>query len=145
VSNFEARPSAGDWSFDTIRRDGPSRAEALESAPPFPEIVGFIVADADRAVRAGASAYYWQLEPHSNWNQFERAVFQFPVSADLFDLFWNARTGFRAQFWLSPETGTRANIWMAECVTRVLPAVQLLGPDGWPLFDPIISKCWWAE
>jgi hypothetical protein len=117
----------------------------LERAPPFSDIVERIVAAADSAFKAGPSAYYWQPEQHSHCKQFERAVFQFPVGADLFDWFWNARTGFRAQFWLNPNTGTRANARMAECVASVLPAGERLGPDGWPLFDPIISKCWFAE
>ncbi len=145
MNSFDDQPDAASWSFDKIRLADETRAEALENAPKFVEVVDRIVIAAGNAVKKGSDAYFWQCGQHSQWEIFRRPIFQFPVEADQFDFFWNARTGFRAQFWLSPEIGARANAFVTEQVTGVLPAEQRLGSNGWPLFDSVMSKCWFAE
>jgi hypothetical protein len=128
---FDDQPDAENWSFDKIRLSEPKRADALEKAPKFLDILDTIVGAAARAVRAGSDAYFWASEPHSSWRHFKRAVFQFPVEADQFEFFWNARTGFRAQFWLSPETGARAKACAREIVVARWNDVRALRPpDG---------------
>jgi hypothetical protein len=116
---FDDQPDPENWSFDKIRLSESKRTDALEKAPKFLEIPDTIVGAAARAVRAGSDTYFWASEPHNSWWHFKRAVFQFPVEADQFDFFWNARTGFRAQFWLNPEIGARANALMTRQVTAV--------------------------
>jgi hypothetical protein len=84
-NSFEDQPDPASWSFDEIRLSDARRADDLEKAPTFLEIVDNIAHAAGRAVRAGSDAYYWRSEPHSSWGHFKRAVFQFPVDADQFD------------------------------------------------------------
>src|SRR5262245_63868928 len=145
MSTFEEQPDPVSWSFESVRVADRHRAEVLENAPRFLEIVARIATAASDAVKAGSESYYWQWEPHGQWEGFKRAVFQFPIDADLFDFFWNARSGFRAQFWLSPTIGALANALIAEKVTVVLPADQRLWLDHSPIFDSVMSKCWFAE
>lgn len=54
-----------------------------------------------------------------------RLTLQFPVSPDLYDWFYNARTGYRAQFWISPDTGLAFN---AGLISRLRGVVDQWAP-----------------
>jgi hypothetical protein len=123
-----------------MRRDDPYRAAALESAPSFINIVERIATAAASAVQTGV--FHWEpKQPYSKCSGFERGVLQFPISTELFDLFWNSRSGYRAQFWISAKNGMLAETLLVSRINSMLPQeVQELG-----LFDPNGSKCWIAE
>jgi hypothetical protein len=59
-----------------------------------------------------------------------RAIIQFKVNRSLYDLFFNSRTGYRAQFWRSPDMGVSANAFL---VANLLAEVCDLDP--WPTRD----------
>jgi hypothetical protein len=62
---------------------------------------------------------------------------QFQVHPELYDWFFNARTGYRAQFWISPEAGAafneRLSRTLADTLSAKLPAtlaVRRVHVDG---------------
>ena len=60
------------------------------------------------------------------YQDHQRAIFQFPVMPELYDHFFNSRTGYRAQYWIAPEQGQDAN---AEFVRAVCRAISAALPD----------------
>jgi hypothetical protein len=58
----------------------------------------------------------------SKENKFveRRAVVQFQITPDHYDWFFNARTGYRAQYWIDPAVGTAFNMRIVELLAEVL-------------------------
>lgn len=121
-------PNKSDWGFDEIALDDPSRVIALNSCGVADALIEAICealgAALVRDVRIG-------FDGINNDLAAPRVTFQFPVSAALYDWFYNARTGYRAQFWASPEAGDAYNFRLLTHVKRVLehwlPASGLQG------------------
>lgn len=110
-----AAPTAKDWSFDEL---GIERASRLRTAPPFEDIVGTIQAALLRALVDGSYRCGVDVFPEP---ERERAILQFPVSKVLYDEFFNARTGYRAQFYDSCEQGQAAN---GQCIEASRPLLM---------------------
>src|SRR5260370_26000196 len=49
-----------------------------------------------------------------------RATVQFRVTPELYDWFYNGRTGYRGTFWISPENGMKFNGRIVAAVAKVL-------------------------
>lgn len=58
-------------------------------------------------------------------NEELRSIIQIRVVPELYDWFFNARTGYRAQFWINPEAGMRFNETLVEAAKAVLEAKLL--------------------
>lgn len=56
----------------------------------------------------------------------QRTIFQFQVRCEVYDWFFNSRTGYRAQFFLSPKIGTAFNERIVSVVSDIL---ERLLPD----------------
>lgn len=95
------------WSFEHIRAVDATRAARLESCGPPIELLANLQAALDQQITKGEC----RIAVDSRRGEFIelRAIVQFQVSPDLYDWFFNARTGYRAQFWVSPEAGTAFN------------------------------------
>jgi hypothetical protein len=97
---------ANAWSFGEIKTVDPARAKRLEAAAGSQQLVSTL-ASALRSV--GPNDRRVGFDGIGNDLTEPRVTVQVRVPADLYDWFYNARSGYRAQFWLSPEDGLRFN------------------------------------
>jgi hypothetical protein len=113
-----AVPSPSEWSFQEILGDCEERAVHLERADSAALLVERLVDTAKEAIRT----HKVRIGIDSKKNQWlaNRATIQFHVSAKLFDWFFNARTGYRAQFWLGAEIGEEFNTLLVRKLRDVI-------------------------
>lgn len=95
------------WSFDEIAAVDRARAMLLESAPSAEEIAALIVRRFEAALVSGDVRIAWSRSRERPPDS--RLVVQFHVGERLYDRFFNARTGYRAQFRRGSEHGHRFN------------------------------------
>jgi hypothetical protein len=84
------------WCFDEVASQDETRANRLRNAPAWPDMT-LALSDALHAALSNRSVRFG-FEESSRDSADLRAVVQFPIGARLFDCFFNARTGYRAQF-----------------------------------------------
>jgi hypothetical protein len=100
-----------DWSFDKIRECAPCRASRLECCRPPDELIHALVQSIITIkkddLRIGVD------------NKC-RTIVQFRVAPELYDWFYNARTGYRAQFWTAPEVGIKFNEQILIAVVKAV-------------------------
>lgn len=99
--------SAMIWGTEEIATNDADRAQALEAAPSPDEIAAAISAAFSSQLNGG-NVRFGLEEAEANADHL-RAVLQFHVGEVLFDRFFNARTGYRAQFRLSWQAGLDYN------------------------------------
>ena len=101
-----------DWSFQKIHECEPCRAVRLESCRPPNELINALVQSIitikNDDLRIGVDS------------KGCRAIVQFRVTPTLYDWFYNGRTGYRAQFWISPDTGMKFNNRSLTAVVKAL-------------------------
>jgi hypothetical protein len=112
------------WSFQAIADNEPNRARRLEQAPSWQSLRSSIAARFSEAISTRTLAI--ALEQSSEDSDWTRAVLQFHVGEELLDHFFNARTGYRAQYRCGEAEGLKAN----EQVTAELRAALLSLPQG---------------
>src|SRR5213593_4076876 len=95
------------WQFDEIAGTDPVRAARLNSAPSSDDLCIAVV----RALGIASSMGKLRIgkESAETNNVHHRIVIQFYIGADLFDWFFNGRTGYRSQFRRSAEIGIAFN------------------------------------
>ena len=150
------------WHYDKIELTEPDRATRLRDAPEWPDLMA-MTCHALGASLAYCAARFGFDESGTNPNDL-RAVIQFPVGEQLFDWFFNSRTGYRAQFRRGAEYGTRQNALLTAMVRREMEASRLFpvaarrltstfddhGPmmasaqDFLASLDPPLSKVWFC-
>jgi hypothetical protein len=94
------------WGFEKICDCDPSRSARLEACD-GPGVLINALAQAiakskRRDLRVGVDS------KAKKFKQF-RTIIQFKIRPELYDWFFNARTGYRAQYWTSVENGLRFN------------------------------------
>jgi hypothetical protein len=103
----EAMLSQTEWCFHKIESAEPERAAILKAAGSPNTLI--------QALRSALAQGFegdgirFGHEQNSSQPDDWRSVLQFRVGTCLFDWFFNARTGYRAHFKKSPETGLRFN------------------------------------
>lgn len=100
------------WTFGEIAAHEPGRAALLESAPDPDTIRAAVVSRFEAALVGGQLRIGMEqvsLEQVSLKPSDLRVVLQFPVGEELYDQFFNANTGYRAQFRLDWQTGLAYN------------------------------------
>jgi len=109
-----------EWSFDKVESAEPERAVKLKAAGSPEALIGALQAalvqgfDGD-GVRFGH-------EQNSSQPNDWRSILQFRVGTCLFDWFFNARTGYRAHFKKSPETGLKFNDAVVQVIVDTINA-----------------------
>jgi hypothetical protein len=99
--------SETEWSFDKVESAEPERAAKLKAAG-IPEAL--IEALREALVQGfDGDGVRFGREQNSSQPDDWRSMLQFRVGTCLFDWFFNARTGYRAHFKTSPETGLKFN------------------------------------
>jgi hypothetical protein len=106
------------WGFDAIRGADAARGDMLEHAGPPEALISALTHALDQAQRNGAI----RLVIDSKRESFEsfRAMTQFTVHRDLYDWFYNARTGYRAAFWRDPMIGIEFNHRIVAALAGIL-------------------------
>jgi hypothetical protein len=153
-------PEQHTWRFDEIMSIDQARANRLEKAGSPPDLVNAIKHALARAL--DCDDVRWGQEHAEKQSHDCRAVIQFHVGTELFDWFFNARTGYRAHFRSECTFGIDFNASMIDalrvCLQRQAPETiigrHLLGQfdDGGPavftkgfLLEsvvPDLSKIW---
>jgi hypothetical protein len=93
---FSYLPDEGSWRFDEIDRECHARAETLKAAGPPAALLKALEDALDRALEG--SNLRIGREQKEDRPDDRRAVVQFHVGTELFDRFFNSRTGYRAHF-----------------------------------------------
>jgi len=151
------------WRFDRLTIDDPDRARRLHGAPIWAEMIE-LASEALRASLSTGVARFGFDESSRNANDL-RATVQFPVREELFDWFFNAHSGYRAQFRKGWENGLAGN---ANLVARLrgviaqhkpgsiaarrlnhkfddLEPISANSQDIVASLDPSLSKVWCCE
>ncbi len=101
---------------------GDRRARLLEPPGPIP-LLSKVGADGEAAAKAGKINMTWQ--PADEFPGYSRLVAKVPLEEDTFDQLFNGRSGYRAQYYLSPEEGVLYNYDLLAVILPVLEhAVQ---------------------
>lgn len=108
------------WSFDEIAAVEPARAVLLESAPSPEQIAALTVRLFEAALAGGSLRIGWSESRGRPPDA--RLVMQFHVGETLYDWFFNARTGYRAQFRQGWERGHNYNRDLTGAIRVVLAA-----------------------
>jgi len=90
-----------DWDLNGLR--DVARRERLLNPPPAEDLLTILCGEAMTSATRGDIAT--RLQDGEDMKGFFRALATIPVSADTFDLLFNGRSGYRAQYYLSVEAG----------------------------------------
>src|SRR5688572_1492138 len=112
------RPIAENWQFDLIAEKESSRAAALEAAGSPQQLLEQLRIAFARALES-AEIRFGCEESESRHNEF-RIVIQVRVNPELFDWFFNGRTGYRGHFFESETSGLAFNDHVIEAMRREL-------------------------
>lgn len=150
------------WTFGEIAAREPARAALLEKAPDPDAIRAAVISRFEAALEGGQLRI--GMEQSSSNPSDLRVVLQFPVGEGLYDQFFNANTGYRAQFRRDWRTGLAYNrsivAGMRSKLALLLPA-EVSGRCLSPKFedcgaltvpreqicislDPELSKVWFC-
>ena len=119
------------WRFDAIACSEPNRALALETAGPPKALLKALVSALDQALDL-SDVRMGREHAKDQWDDC-RAVVQFYVGAQLFDWFFNARSGYRAHFRRHYSCGLAFNSQIIEALRRCLDARLPDAVPGWEL------------
>lgn len=109
------------WNLDEIQDD--DRRRLLLSSLSPEDVLDWVEAEARDAVRKVALRWV-DAKEHAGCSRIEAVV---PLHKMTFDLFFNGRMGYRAQYYLSVDEGHRFNTRLVE---RLLPVVQDAAATG---------------
>lgn len=122
------------------------RRNRLEDPPSAKELIGLVRKECEAAAANGRICLIWQTS--CDQADYARIECKIPLSDELFDQFFNGRTGYRAQYYVSPICGTAFN----GLVIQALHDAIKVAYDGKPLdqdFEVVKrsllgswSKCW---
>lgn len=106
------------WSFAAIGASEPERASTLANAPQPHELAAGVGRKLEEAVDHDTARF--ALEQAGRDSTEVRAVIQFRVGETLFDQFFNAATGYRAQYRQHWRQGLAYNAQTIEALRAVL-------------------------
>jgi hypothetical protein len=102
---FSYLPGETSWRFDKVEEDCPDRAKTLKAAGSPAALLHALQGALDKAIKD--SSLRIGREQNKQRADERRAVVQFHLGNDLFDWFFNARTGYRAHFRVHYKYGLR--------------------------------------
>lgn len=105
------------WKFDDIALIEPVRAERLESVVPEE-----LTEELEKRLHDAITQKSVRVAVEHARKEFQdlRAIFQFHIGAELFDSFFNSRSGYRAHFRRSPRSGLDFNDLTVARWTNIL-------------------------
>ena len=110
--------SESDWGFERIRQIDRERAERLASFGTPAQLIQKL----EDALSSADEAGELRIGIDSKDNRFAecRSIVQFRVYPELYDWFFNGRTGYRSRFRIAPELGLHFNGQLMEHLRRAL-------------------------
>jgi len=163
-------PNESDWGYQEIAATYPERAAKLAGAGPSDALIEALGGAFKKAL---ANDIRVGFDGVCNDFGAPRTTIQFPVPTDVYDWFFSARTGYRGQYWLSPEVGQTFNtqllIRLRTTIEKWASGCAIEGREIWVLkhggdredidkgprrekrhtvlnsFDPKLSKVWICE
>lgn len=96
------------------------RSTRLLDVPEPEQLIGHVIAEANDAAHKGGVQLDW--EGSGERTGFSRLIAQVPLTETTFDQLWNGRSGYRAQYYLSPEEGILFN---RDVLDGLLPAISV--------------------
>ena len=93
------------WSYTTVVE--PERVSKLEHWRSFADIAAAVV-------DASVAPLYWEPAKAPELAGCHRASYDLTVPPDIYDAFFNANAGYRAQYALNESTGTAANRYLLD-------------------------------
>jgi hypothetical protein len=123
-----------------------ARRDRLLDVPATWDLLRTVVAESNAAALAGRLPVRWQES--TDRPGFYRVVAQVPLAEATFDQFFNGRSGYRAQYYLSPEEGIIFNRELVVGLTSAMQAAHGQFPrlPDWHLVETSIraphSKVW---
>jgi hypothetical protein len=127
-------PSESDWGYQKIAEVCPGRASKLASAGSSDALIDALDDALEKALTNDVRVGYDGI---GNNLRVPRVCIQFPVPAELYDWFFSARTGYRAQYWISPDVG---NTFNAQLLHRLRITVQ-----QWAPYSGVAGREIWVE
>jgi hypothetical protein len=122
MAQFSSRlPDCSNWSFQEIQAKEGERAAALEATEHSDALVESLRNALQEAIVRPNGVRLGREHLDTDWNHV-RAVVQFHVGTNLFDWFFNARTGYRAHFRAHYKCGLRFNNRIVEAFLPILDA-----------------------
>jgi hypothetical protein len=95
------------WTLDDFASQDPTRSELLRHASTWSSVVVGVRRALGDALAANKVRF--GMDESSRDKRELRGVFQFPIGRSLFDIFFNAQTGYRAQFRIGQGNGLEKN------------------------------------
>jgi len=155
-------PSAFEWSFEEIAAAETDRAARLEE-PLSPTALIAALLDRLRTGLGQPGKVFLAQEFRGEGQNHPRAVIQFAVGSELFDQFFNARSGYRAHYRAHYKRGLRFNNALINAVHGAMAEMPDLVEGRWlghpakdlgPLriqrdlllqsLEPCVAKIWWC-
>jgi hypothetical protein len=159
-------PQHEDWNFTNLEPLDPDRVSRLTAAGDPSALLTALEGELREAITEGTVRFGVDCNKGNR-----RAIFQFPVARDIYDWFFNGRTGYRAQFWAGPVIGDRHNRRIVQRLRNALEGlpeeiiareidVEIIGApreeiDKGPVrlrretvlksLDPQVAKIWICE
>lgn len=97
-----------------------TRRERLLNPPGAEELLGSVLGESRTAAQSGQVILAWQEADEKS--SFFRLLARIPLSQCTFDQLFNGRSGYRAQFYLSPEEGVLFN---RDIVNALMPVIEI--------------------
>jgi hypothetical protein len=110
------------WNLNDFTAQDPKRGELLRTAPNWNDTV----ADVRRALAhaLATSIVRFGMDESGRDKRDLRGIFQFPLGRPLFDVFFNAQSGYRAQFRIGKNHGLKKN---ANLIRELRDELDLVG------------------
>jgi hypothetical protein len=116
MTRFGSSPGEFQWDLSSIA--DASRLRALKGAGSAEDLLAAVVAKMNYAVRSGDLRVGWEQAQKNA--EDHRIILRVRIGAELFDWFFNARTGYRAQCRVSAEAGTAFNARLVRLIREVV-------------------------
>lgn len=136
MQRIDRKVERGDW---VLAEELGSRRARLLDVPSSNELLSRVAAECVIAAERGDLTLWWQ--PSDERPGHHRLAAHAPLDETTFDQFFNGRSGYRAQYYLSPEEGVLYN---RAVVSSLVPALRLAYEKvplevSWSLFEWSIS------
>ena len=93
--------------WDLSRLNDMSRQRRLLSVPTPDELLTRVLTEAKQSAQSSTTSLNWQ--PSDAMPGYSRVCAKIPITEEAFDQLFNGRSGYRAQYYLSPEEGVLFN------------------------------------
>jgi hypothetical protein len=126
-------PTIDEWHFDEFA--SPSLVEQVEACPDGDELIRRLGSSLASAIESGRVMFNREFVDEQTEGD-KRSLTFFPVAAALFNQLFNGRRGYRAHFWVDPETGNEFNRMI---ISRLLEELAKIPPTV-PGYDRTRSR-----